>query len=152
MALGLADILDAACSHAQASGWFDAGVTGHEPKNAPGNGLSAALWVDRVRPVPARSGLASTTAVVELNVRISTTMLHEPADEVDPLIMSAADALMGAYSGDFELGGLAQIDLLGAYGTPLAGRAGYLNQDGRLYRIFLITLPLVVNDLWSQTA
>jgi hypothetical protein len=42
------------------------------------------------------------------------------------------------------------VDLLGQFGTPLSAQAGYVNQDGRLFRIMTITLPLVVNDVWGQ--
>lgn len=149
MSLGLADLMDVACSHAQASGWFDQ-VTGHEPKNLPGGNLACAIWVDEVRPIPA-SGLAATSALVVLAVRLSTPMLAEPQDEIDPTLLSAADALLAAYSGDFTFGGLVRaVDLLGAHGVALRGKAGYLNQDGVILRVFQITLPLIVNDLWAQ--
>ena len=67
MSLDTTAIMNAVLSHAAASGYFDR-VAGHEPKNAPGNGLSAAVWVDRIGPVPAGSGLAATSALVVLNV------------------------------------------------------------------------------------
>ena len=150
MSLGLGDIIDAAASHALVTGAFDT-VNGFEPKRAPGNGISAAIWVEDVSPIPGWSGLASTSVRVELTVRCMTPMLQEPADGIDPALIGAADELMAAYSGDFTLGALvAEIDLLGAYGVGLRGRAGHFTQDGVPYRAFVITLPLVVNDLWSQ--
>lgn len=151
MTLDLTTISAAVQSHALASGWFDT-VNGHEPKNAPGNGLSASVWVESCGPVARRSGLAASAARVELNIRVMTSMLAEPQDDIDPALLGAADALFAAYSGDFTLGGsVAEIDLLGQYGTPLSGRAGYLNQDGKLFRAFVITLPFVLNDLWTQS-
>lgn len=152
MALATRDIIDAACSHALSLGEFDQ-VNGHEPKRAPGNGLSASVWAQSLRPIQARSGLASTSALLVLNIRAMTSMLAEPQDGIDPALVGAVDALLRAYSGDFELGGLvANVDLLGAYGPGLSADAGYLNQDQQLYRVVVITLPLVVNDLWSQAA
>lgn len=152
MALATRDIIDAACSHALSLGEFDQ-VNGHEPKRAPGNGLSASVWAQSLRPIQARSGLASTSALLVLNIRAMTSMLAEPQDGIDPALVGAVDALLRAYSGDFELGGLvANVDLLGAYGPGLSAEAGYLNQDQQLYRVVVITLPLVVNDLWSQAA
>lgn len=137
-------------SHAMASGYFDL-VNEYEPKNAPGNGLNAAVWLKAIEPVAARSGLDATTVRLELSIRIYLPMLHEPQGEIDPLILAAADALMRAYTGDFQLGGeVANVDLLGDYGIGLRGDAGYLNQDNKIFRIFVITLPLVINDLWSQ--
>lgn len=152
MALGLRAIIDAAVSHALALGEFDQ-VNGHEPKRAPGLGLSASIYTQRLSFIRERSGLNSTTALVTLNVRCMTSMLAEPQDDIDPNLLGAVDALIRAYSGDFDLGGLvANVDLLGAHGPGLTADAGYLNQDQQLYRVVVITLPLVVNDLWSQAA
>lgn len=149
MALDTKAILDAVVSHALASGHFER-VNQHEPKSAPGNGLSAAVWVDRVGPARG-SGLAMTSALLVLNVRLYTSMLSEPQDAIDPNLMAAHDALMTAYSGAFTLGGLVRsVDLLGAAGTPLSSQAGYLNQDSKLFRVITITLPVIVNDCWEQ--
>jgi hypothetical protein len=151
VSLGLADIMDAATSHAQATGWFDQ-VTGHEPKSAPGRGIACAVFVRRARPVSARSGLSSTSACVELSVRVYMNMLHEPQDEIDPTIISAVDDLMAAYTGDYTLGGLvSNVDLLGAHGPDLRAEAGYISIDNKVFRSVDITLPLIVNDLWSQS-
>lgn len=150
MTLNLTTIMAAAQSHAAASGHFDR-VNGHEPRNAPGKGLSVAFWLEDLRPVPAQSGLNATSVRIGLSARIYLPMVVEPQDGIDPAMLAAADALMRAYSADFDLGGLVEsVDLLGRHGEPLAGKAGYLEQDGTEYRVFVITLPLVVNDLWPQ--
>jgi hypothetical protein len=151
VSIGLPAILDAVTSHALESGYFDR-VNRHEPKNAPGRGISAAVWVDRVGPLPRGSGLASTAALVLLNVRIFTNMLSDPPDDIDPNLVAAADALIGAYSGDFDLGGTIRcVDLLGAYSGGLGAQAGYLDQDGRKFRVLTISLPLVIDDAWAQS-
>ena len=151
MALDAAQIIDAVVSHAAASGWFDR-VNQHEPKNAPPYGLTAAVWVDEIRPAQS-SGLDSTSALLVLNVRLYTSMLQEPQDAIDPNLVAASSVLFAAYSGDFSLGGEARhVDLLGAEGAPLRARAGYLNQDQKLYRVMTITLPVIVNDAWDQAA
>lgn len=145
-------IINAAVSHAMASGLFDR-VNGHEPKSAPGAGLTAAVWVQRISPVQANSGLASTSARVELTVQLYTSMLAEPADMIDPNLLTACATLMGAYSGDFTLGDLVEcVDLLGMAGEPMQAKAGYLQQDNKLYRIMAITLPVIVADAWDQVA
>lgn len=152
MALDIRTILDAVESHALASGFFQA-VNGHEPKSAPQNGLTAAVWVEQIGPARGGSGLASTSTRLALFVRLYTPMMSEPEDAIDPDLMTALDALLAAYSGDFELGGLIrQVDLLGAYGDPLSARAGYLTTSGAEYRVMTITLPLIVSDLWEQVA
>lgn len=152
MALDIITILDTVQDHALASGYFDA-VNGHEPKSAPGNGLSAAVWVEQIGPARGGSGLGETSVRLALNVRLYTPMVHEPEDAIDPNLMTALDALMAAYSGDFTLGGVVrEVDLLGIYGDPLSARAGYLTTAGAEYRVMTITLPLIVNDLWEQAA
>lgn len=128
-------------------------VTRHEPKNAPGSGLTAAIWVQRIDPLGPGSGLDETSVKVEMNIRMSTNMLAEPQDEIDPKIMTAAFQLMGAYSGDFTLGGLIRsVDLLGMYGTPMSAQAGYLTHDQKLYRIMTLIIPLIINDVFDQEA
>lgn len=150
MSLGTKAILAAVQSHASRTGLFER-VLGHEPKSAPGNGLSVAVWVQNLRPIPGGSGLASTTARLELSVRVYSNMLADPQDAIDTRLLDAVDALMAAYSGDFQLGGLIRnVDLLGADGDPLSCNAGYLEQDSKLYRVVVITLPLICNDLWEQ--
>jgi hypothetical protein len=146
-------LTDRVVSHAMTLGVFDR-VNGHEPKVAPnaGSSLTAAVWLDRVEPVKS-SGLNSTSVRMAFNVRLYTSMLSEPQDAIDPALVRALDALMGAYSGDFSLGGAVRmVDLLGAYGAPLAAQAGYIQQDQRLYRVFTVTLPLIINDVWEQVS
>lgn len=149
--MDIAGILDGVISHAQATGLFDGGVNGHEPKSSPGNGMTCAVWAQRIGPAPLGSGLSVTTGLLILNVRIYTPMLQQPYDAIDPTVISAVDALFTEYSADFTLGGAVRnVDLLGAYSPGLVAEAGYVNQDGKLMRIMTITLPMVINDLWPQ--
>ncbi|MFC5834653.1 hypothetical protein [Nonomuraea insulae] len=151
MSLDAASILDAVVSHAAASGHFER-VNGFEPTNAPGNGLTAAVWVQEIGPVRSGSGLTSTTGRLVLNLRIYASMQQDPPDAIDPAMLGALDALMTAYSGDFELGGnVRNVDLLGQAGVTLSAQAGYIQQDGATYRVYTLTIPLIVNDLWSQS-
>ena len=150
------ELFDAVESHALASGLFDA-VNTNEPKAAPGSGLTCAIWMQNIAPAGGGSGLASTSVRVELSVRLYTSFLAQPEDMIDPTLTAACLALMEDYSGDFELGGITSesvrsIDLLGQFGVSLSAEAGYLNQDGAIYRVITITVPVVINDLWTQTA
>jgi hypothetical protein len=152
MALDIRTILSAVESHALASGHFVA-VNGHEPKSPPTSGITAAVWVEQIGPARGGSGLDSTTARLALYVRLYSSLVQDPPDAIDPDLMTALDALMAAYSGDFELAGeVRQVDLLGHYGDPLGARAGYLAEAGAEYRVMTIILPLIVNDLWNQEA
>ncbi len=144
-------LFNAVISHGMASGLFER-VNSHEPKNAPGNGLSMSVWLDSIVPANGSSGLNSTTGVVRFSVRLFSSMVAEPQDDIDPGLLAAVDALFTAYSGDFELGGLVRdVDLLGQFGTPLSAQFGYVTIDNKMYRVATLTVPLVVNDLWSQS-
>jgi hypothetical protein len=145
-------LLNAVASHAMALGAFErAGL--HEPKGAPGQGLSVAFWVQSLTPLPMDSGMAETGVRLEITCRFYQPMLTEPQDAIDPKVMDAVDALFGAYHGDFQLGGLVRnIDLLGAFGTPLSAQAGYQTIDRTAYRVMTCVIPLVVNGAWEQVA
>ena len=151
MSLPIAAILDALVSHAASLGRFER-VNEHEPKNAPGSGLTCAVWVDRIEPIAA-GGLASTSVRLVFNLRLYAPLLSVSDDLIDPQLLAALDELFAAYTAAFTLGGLLRhIDVLGAYGTGLAATAGYLNSGGNEFRVFTITLPAIVNDLWEQAA
>lgn len=145
-------VIYATASHGMALGVFDR-VTMHEPKSKPGSGLSLAVWAQRITALARQSGLDATSARVLLNLRVFTNMLADPQDEIDPRVLDAVDLLMGAYNGDFTLGGLVEsVDILGRHGIALEAQAGYVNQDGALLRVMTITLPLIINDAWTQVA
>lgn len=152
MAINTRAIVDAVRSHALATGQVER-AAGHEPKNAPGAGLTIGVWAQHLRPVPRASGLAATGVRLALNVRVYTPMLAEPQDEIDPRVLDLVDALMAAYNGDFTLGGLVQsVDILGVHGIPLDAQAGYLRIGSTLYRVMTITLPVIIADAWEQAA
>lgn len=152
MALDISGILDAAISHASASGYLDQ-VNGHEAIHpSVSGGITGAVWVDRITAIRS-SGLDSTTGLVVLNIRLYTSAQSLPLDAIDPAVVAAVDALCTAYVGDFTLGGLIRnVDIRGANGQPLDVRAGYLPQDGALQRVMTIWLPCIVNDLWEEVA
>lgn len=151
MAINSQALIDALASHALSIGHFDQ-VNQHEPKTAPNRGLTCAVWIDRIEPARGRSGLNSTSARVTFNVRIYQNFIKKPQDSIDPEVMEAADKLFEAYSGDFTLDGQAAfIDLMGAsQGHPLFGQSGYINIDNKVYRVFTMTVPVIVNDAWPQ--
>lgn len=149
--LDLAAYRSAAMSHAQSLGVFGQ-VLGHEPVSAPGSGLTYAMWVGPVQPIPERSGLNSVSARLELRGRVFLPADTEPMDDVDVMVTDAVSKLMGAYCGDFTLGGLvAEIDVLGAYGALLSSDTGYTSfGGGTTYRVATLTIPLIINDAWTE--
>jgi hypothetical protein len=150
-ALNLSALLDALATDALKTGQLER-FRLHEPKNAPGNGLSGSVYLQAIRPARS-SGLAVTSALVTFTVRIYSPMLAEPQDDIDINLCNAVDALFTAYTGAFTLGGLVQeVDLLGINGTPLSAQAGYLTIGQTMYRTMDIFLSLVVDDVYPQAA
>ena len=149
-------VLDRIVSFALATGRFEQ-VNQHEPKNGPGNGLTCAIWVQRIRPVRS-SGLAATSGVIILNARLYTNFKSAPFDYIDPNLTAASTDFMGALSGDFQLddnpavASVREIDLLGMEGQPLEVNAGYLEMDRQMYRVMTVTIPVVINDMFTQVA
>ena len=151
MSLNSGSILKALITDAKTLGVFRK-VNGHEPKNAPGQGTSLAFWLDRIRPARS-SGLNSTSGLLVCNARAQSPMLADPQDEIDPELARAADLLLGRYIAGFTLGGLVRkIDVRGQEGIPLEGRFAYLEQDRRQFRTFELTIPMIVNDCWTESA
>ncbi|HEV2778818.1 MAG TPA: hypothetical protein VGX25_05400 [Actinophytocola sp.] len=150
------DILDVVHSHAAKLGRFER-VNDHEPSNRPGHGLTAALWLDRIDPVPRASGLAVTTARLIVKLRIYSAMEQEPKDAIDPNLSAAAWALIRVLVADLRLGTdpnttpRREIDVQGAHGVSLFAQGGYLEwDDGGMDRVMDLTIPVVVYDVWPQ--
>lgn len=143
-------VIDAVASHAMTTGFFSE-VNGTEPKSAPPEvGLTGAVWVQALRPSRS-SGLAVTTMLFTVAVRLYASMIHEPQDMIDPTMMAAVDALMQEYTGDFQLGGLVRsLDLLGSESDGLGGEAGYVSINNKMYRVFTISVPMIINDVYVQ--
>ena len=91
--MNTAGIFNALVSHGMASGLFER-VNTHEPKNAPGNGLSMAVYLDNIIPAAGASGLNSTTGLLMFSVRVYSSMVAEPQDDIDPAVMVAAASIV----------------------------------------------------------
>jgi len=141
-------------------GTFDT-VEGHEPLNAPGNGLHCYSWAGPVRCVGQQSGLASAAVVASFNVRIQTLAAGPKAkglnlNDIDRKLLHGTGVLFNAYISHFRLTDHAgqqlvrMVDVFGAYGAPLQMNPGYLNSDGNIFRVGVITLPLVLNDEYDE--
>lgn len=145
-------LFDSVVSMALTLGIFES-VNQHEPKSAPGSGIRAACWVQSIQPVGRASGLNATSGVVTLYFRLYSNFLQMPLDGIDPDLLTATTTVLGAFSGSFTLGGTVRdIDLLGMYGASMGATAGYASMDSKVYRIMTVTLPVIINDLWTQGA
>lgn len=146
------DLFAEVVSRAQALGVFER-VNGHEPKSAPGKGLSCSFTALSWEPFPGGSGLAATSGVMVFTARIFSSFLAKPEDQIDPNLLAAAAALTGVYSDGFTLGGTVRnVDLLGESGQRLEGKLAYVEQDGKLFRIFDLTIPVIISDMFIQEA
>jgi hypothetical protein len=133
-------------SYAQKLGIFQA-VDTHEPENAPGSRLYCSIVLGPVRPVPS-SGMASVSGQVTLTVRVWSAAMQRPLDDIDPEALATISALMGAFAGGFTIGGTVRnIDLFAMQAVP-----GWVDADGKPFRVVDISLPIVINDMWAEVA
>jgi hypothetical protein len=114
---------------------------------------TVSIWLASLNPIAEVSGLAATSLRLELSIRIYENFKSQPEDEIDKRLLDATSKLMEAYTGDFQLGGtVMDVDLLGAHGDPLGAEGGYLSQDSSLFRVVVMTLPIIISDVYTQTA
>lgn len=147
-------VLDKIVSYALVSGRFDA-VNQHEPKSAPGNQVTFAVWVQSIKPMPRASGLSATSGVILYTGRIYQNFRSQPFDMIDPTVTAACTDMMGTLSGDFNFGGVGgvrSLDLLGMYGPSLSAAAGYVEIDKTVYRVMTLQIPIIINDMFLQVA
>lgn len=150
MAFDFQGLLEAVASYAGQTGVFER-VAQHEPKSRPGSGMTCAAWFSEIAPLAAASGLDAVSGLITVTMRPQLPFLTEPADEIDPRIMSAVALLMAQFAGGFTLAGVVRnVDLLGQHSQGLRAQAGYLSQDKTVYRVMDVHLPLVVNDLFPE--
>lgn len=139
-------LFEALRSYAEQQGLFQAVAT-HEVINAPGNRLFCTINLVSIVPVTS-SGLNSVSGKITFHVRVWSSALQRPYDNIDPEVLAAASALMGAFSGGFTLGGTVRdIDLFG-----LSAQAVYVDFEGKQFRVIEISVPVVINDLWSEAS
>lgn len=149
----IGEVFDRLVSYALQGNRFQS-VNQHEPKNAPGNGISCSIWIQDMTPARL-GGQAATSWLVVFNARIYMSFTSQPYDMIDPRVTAAALQMIAALSGDFNFGSIPDadirhVDLLGANGVKLGARAGYMEIDRHMYRVMTVTIPIVVNDAFTQ--
>ena len=133
-------------SVAKKRGVFPA-VAGHDPVNAPPAGLSCSVSLGPVKPVTS-SGLGAVSGQVTLMVHVWAYADTRPLDDVDPKVLGATCALMGAFSGGFTLGGTVRdVDLF-----AMDARPGYVKFEGKEFRCMTITVPIEINDMFQEAS
>ena len=61
--------------------------------------------------------------------------------------------LLGEYAGHLTLGATVRaIDLIGMHGTPMSAVGGYVTIGQQMSRVMEVTLPVLINDMWTEVA
>lgn len=149
-------IYNAVVDKAKVSGLFDR-YNDHEPDNPPGRGLTFSALLGPLKPVGAVSGLSMSSALFELTLRLEIPRTAKSPGQTDKALLYAAVTLMAGYIGDFELAGVPDglvrnVDIHGAHSSGLGFVPGW-NIAGEVpYRMGDISLPLILNDVFTQGA
>lgn len=143
-------------SHAVATVEVATPVLDYEPKSkidystAAGKPVAAG-WLGPVRVAPGHGGLNATSARVGWILRLHLNAFATDQGATERVMLDAADALMDAYFGDFEISGQdASFDPKGAYGEAVTLDHGYLDIDKQLSRVCTIALGVVVSNAWVE--
>lgn len=124
----------------------------NEPKGAPGAGITAATWVQTVRPHVKASGLAVGSVVVVTMTRFMSGFKTMPSGEIDPRLVDAADLMVEAMHGSYDLARPGcWLDLGGEAGEPWSVNAGYAELDNGIYRIMDCSWPYILTDIYPMS-
>lgn len=140
-------LLVAVQSHAMKLGLFGSRVALHAPLNNPPADLAAWITLESAAPT-VESGAAAVSIEVTLLVHLTMGTNSRPLDEVDPALLGAAAVLLDEYSTNFTLGGL--VREVGIF-KGLKVAFGYVMYGGSPLRTAEITLPMIVNDAWTES-
>ncbi|MGH3402672.1 MAG: hypothetical protein ACRDRJ_09220 [Streptosporangiaceae bacterium] len=139
-------LFDALQSGMQQLSLFQATDT-HEPESPPGKRLYCSIVLGPLKAVTT-SGLGKTSGQVTFTIRIWSNAKQRPLDKIDPELLAAAAAVMGWLSGEFTLGGTVRnIQLLDMTAVP-----EWIEFEGQQFRASEVTVPIVINDMWVQSA
>jgi hypothetical protein len=141
-------ILDALSTFAMNSGYFEL-VINHEPRSTPQleDQFVLSLTSGSLMPVQA-SGLNSISYRWQIDGRIYANADSEPADSIDPALVTAATSFLTSLAGGFSLGErLRMIDFYGAHGEQLTAQPGYYTYGDETFRTMDIVIPLILNDV-----
>lgn len=151
MAINIRSIQAAVTSHLESLGLFEL-VNTVEPTVPGRQGLEASAWFQEMIPIQS-SGLNSTSVRMSFQVRLYSMLAQADPDLLDINLVEAVDILLEKYNEDFTLDGLVRcVDIFGQAGDALSAVSGYLPvaEEQPEIRIVDITLPLIVDDVWSQ--
>ena len=127
---------------------FTGDIPTHDPESPPPGRLNCSISLGPVKSLPADSGLDAITGQVTLMVHVWSPAMQRPLDSIDPEVLGAVSALMGAFAGGFTLSGTVRnIDL-----AQMGAQPGYVDFEGKQLRTAVITLPIIIDDMWAEVA
>lgn len=143
MAFDITNTLRKVESFLAGSGYFS--NTGIGEPSSPPDQLSAHIWMTSVDTpeIPLDGGDIQHHVVM---VRIYKPAFEDPTEDIELELSNTLSQLLSDILGDADLGATVRhVDAGGIYGTTLAAQWGHLDQNGRIYRVVDVSLPLVVD-------
>jgi len=126
-------------------------VVFHEPRVPPTALPALALWLGPIEPIGEVSGLSEVSGRVTVQGRIFACDAQKVSDKTEEQLLAWQSALLGGFAGAFTLGGDAMMcDLLGAYGQKLTASPAYVGYSGGDYRVSEISVPIIIDPLWTE--
>lgn len=127
----------------------------HEPLSAPsGTGVTVCVFPGApMSPITSSSSLTGADVRLEFIVRLLKDAVTEPQDDRETDLIDAYDAVMTSLLGSFTLGGTVRsVDVLGESGQLATGTWGYVQIDSTIFRMVDITVPVMINEVWTYGA
>jgi hypothetical protein len=144
----LAEILDAFRSMCRRSSGFDF-VAGHELRKPPAQKFALGAWLSDMETLPGRSGLDSTSLVIELQARIYVPLQGDP-DNIDTECARRVDLIWSALHSPVLIAGH-EFDVLGISGKRFRAPTGWLQlPDNTPVRVHDLFAPLIIDDAYPQ--
>lgn len=148
---GIADLFAQVEARAQTLGDIEQ-VIGHEPRSAPVSLPALAVWFSALGPARGFSGLDATSVRCEFKARVYLNGQAKDEDKNEQRLLYLTALVMGAFSAAFTLNGeVMAVDLLGGWGSPLEAVPGWQVQDGKEFRVAELTIPVILDGVWSQS-
>lgn len=152
MALDTRALQMALVTHAKKLGPFQ-DVKAHPPKSAPTTGVTLYLWFGSMRALAFASGLSAGSGLVIFHGRILTNAKQQPFEASDEKVANAVDKYFTELVGNFTLGGLIRnVDVFGESGEALTAQGWWGPIDSAEYRGADLIIPMIINDMWTESA
>ena len=137
--------------HLMSGGRFVSVELGQPSAVAPGQRITAAIWIERIQVGIVYGGVVDK--IFEVTIRLYTNMTAEPQEQGELDLALTVQEIGSDLLGDFDLGAsVRNIDAAGIYGTSMSARWGYTSVANVMFRSVDITVPIIVNDSIALTA